>query len=395
MPGYQFIHIETYSRVPSKNNKKQSILGIVKEAERHSTASLHIANPQPPLSLYGDTPLKMAKKLINTSEKCVDAMGRKLRKDAQILLAGVASYPIPTDSLEFDDDNFNEWLRLTLSFLKSEYGNNLKSVIGHFGDEPYNHVHFYCHPSPSIKNTINIRDVHIGMKQRDTVPDKGEGSGKKRRKLYKDAMRQFQDRYYEKVAKLCGQSRIGPKRNRLTRKEWRDEQLSSEKQAEALKNINKYVLAKNDAIKAKKNNALILQTLKKEEMIAEQKLMNKIAVENDNSFFKSKKIQHLMQVLKDKNKEKSKISKKLKTMSNERNILEKKLEEKSMATTSYQKENQFLMKKISSLLNTLDKYKKSITSLNLNYSKLVNFIKSGNSIPSSFLNTKVGGTYER
>ncbi len=32
--GFQFIHIEPYSRIPSKNNKRQSAQGVIKEAMR-------------------------------------------------------------------------------------------------------------------------------------------------------------------------------------------------------------------------------------------------------------------------------------------------------------------------------------------------------------------------
>ena len=60
MSGYQFFHVETYARTPSRTGKKQSIGGLAREAERHPNACLHIEKPQKPLIIFGDAPFVVA-----------------------------------------------------------------------------------------------------------------------------------------------------------------------------------------------------------------------------------------------------------------------------------------------------------------------------------------------
>lgn len=57
--GYQFIHVETYARVSSRNNKKQSAMAIARECERTVGAIPHIESPKPYTLLYGITPKKL------------------------------------------------------------------------------------------------------------------------------------------------------------------------------------------------------------------------------------------------------------------------------------------------------------------------------------------------
>lgn len=266
MSGYQFFHVETYARTPSKTGKKQSIIGLVREAERHPSACLHIDTPETPTLLFGEWPSAVANNLLQLAEQAKDSRGRKLRKDAQILLAGVASYPIPSAKVNRDCPRLQQWLKLNLEFLKNEYGSSLKSCLLHL-EESRPHIHFYCHPNLSNEDTLNIRDIHCGMKLRDSVPDKGIGSGKLRSRLYKQAMRDQQDRYYSQVGIKCGLTRIGPKTRKLSRKEWVYEQenakrqqvlLESEQRNEQMLSALKQTKAKNLDLLCKNNKLLKL-----------------------------------------------------------------------------------------------------------------------------------------
>ncbi|MDX2371034.1 MAG: plasmid recombination protein [Colwellia sp.] len=271
MSGYQFFHIETYARTPSRTGKKQSILGLVREAERHPNACLHIEKPQKPTLLYGNWPSEAANALLKMAEQAKDSKARRLRKDAQILLAGVASYPIPSNQVDIDCPKLKIWLHLNLNFLKAEYGNALKSVIIHL-EESHPHIHFYCHPELNDENRLNIRDIHGGMKLRDSVPDKGVGSGKLRSRLYKQAMRDQQDRYHQVVGLECGLARIGPKTRKLSRKEWMYEQQNAKRQQKLLEaeKVNKQVLSQIEQAKSK-NLELVYKN---------QKLLNRLEKEN-------------------------------------------------------------------------------------------------------------------
>jgi hypothetical protein len=294
MSGYQFIHVDTYARIPNKNFNKQSIWGIVHEADRVPHACLHIENPKKPILLYGEQLSKMAQKLYDLADKCRDSLGRKTRKDAQLLLAGVASYPKKSQDIEYNDEHFQRWLKLSVQFLKDEYGDYLRSIILHFDDELFPHYHFYCYPNPDENNRLNIRDVHVGMKARDTVSDKGLGSGKKRRKLYKDAMRAFQDRYYSKVGISSGLSRLGPKRQRMTRKEWRDEQNRCdrlkyyEQQKIEIEKLSKTLSQSNE------QKEQLLEKLKDEKKSIEKENFHSLEISQASWFSKSSKVDYLV-----------------------------------------------------------------------------------------------------
>jgi hypothetical protein len=305
MSGFQFIHIDTYARIPNAKFSKQGIWGVVHEAGRVPHACLHIKKPERPILLYGEELNKMAQKLYDLADKARDSLGRKTRKDAQLLLAGVASYPKKSQDTEYHDEHFQNWLKLSIQFLKDEYGDCLQSIILHFSDEIYPHIHFYSHPKPDENNMLNIRDIHVGMKARDTVSDKGLGSGKKRRKLYKDAMRAFQDRYYSKVAISSGLSRLGPKRQRMTRKEWHDEQNRSDRlryYEQQKTQIEKFSITLSQSNEQKEK---LLEELKDEKKSIEKENFHNLELSQKSWFSKSSKVGYLLgknNKLKDDNK---------------------------------------------------------------------------------------------
>ncbi|EGR3003613.1 mobilization protein, partial [Vibrio parahaemolyticus] len=139
--SYQFIHIETYARFSSRSNKKQSAKAIAEECERTLYANPHIKNPKPYHLLFGMKPSEVVKKAEAQAEKAKDKLGRKLRKDAQILLAGVVSYPVSMSELDLNCDEFKFWVRANHTFLKEKYGERYKSLVLHT-DENYPHCHF-------------------------------------------------------------------------------------------------------------------------------------------------------------------------------------------------------------------------------------------------------------
>lgn len=220
MSGYQFIHIESFGRLPGKGFKKQSMEGVVKEAERHPSACKHIETPHPPKLHYGVMPSLVVEELSKLSEQKKDPLGRKIRKDAQLLLAGVVSYPTPIEKLNVDDRRFQLWQSSTLRFLQDQFGENLRSILSH-SDEQYFHFHFYV----SIdSDNFHIRSVHPGYAAHDSV---NSDKKKDKNEAYKNAMRQFQDDYYNAAGRISGLTRIGPKAQRITRKEWRHQQQAA------------------------------------------------------------------------------------------------------------------------------------------------------------------------
>lgn len=213
--GYQFIHLETYARYAGKN--KRSAIEIALEAEREPDHCTHIAEPKPYVLIHGCTPIEAVTKATMQADLAKDTKGRKLRKDAQIIVVGVASYPKPVAELDPDDQDFKKWVQLNHNFLIKKYGDNYVSCVGHFsGDERFPHIHFYIIPSTGEKSQLDMASIHPGIKAQRAV----NGGRKKKITAYSEAMRGFQDDYYNDVASRIGLTRDGPRRRRLTRKEW-------------------------------------------------------------------------------------------------------------------------------------------------------------------------------
>jgi len=244
MSGYQFIHIESYAKIPSRSKKKQSARNVAREAERAPDACPHIESPQPYKKMYGMTPSQAVDLAEERALKAKDSCGRKLRKDAQILLGGVVSYPVPMSQLSPDDPDLKKWLKHNFDFLILNYGDTLKSVDAHF-DESYFHLHYYCVPDIDKNARMNIGQIHPGVLARDSI---GGKQAKEKMRAYKKAMRDFQDSYYEAVGKPCGLTREGAKKRRLSRSEWKAEQAIAERLASSMKFID---FANNESLKLK------------------------------------------------------------------------------------------------------------------------------------------------
>lgn len=241
--SYQFIHIEAYARVGSNQKGKSTkwnIHQIAGEAMRNDEDCKHVEHPQEPTVLFGVDAYAAADMAQKWAETSVDASGRKLRKDGSCLLAGVISFPegrTEDDWKAFRDDS--------IKYLKDKYGENLKSVIEH-RDESNLHIHFYSVP----KNGQKFEDIHDGKKA--VLEAKKENSkilkGDQNR-LYIKAMKEFQEDFYNEVAIKHGMTKTGPKRERLTREEWKARKEYALKQSEEIKNIT---LLKDQAIQAGK-----------------------------------------------------------------------------------------------------------------------------------------------
>ncbi|SUX54604.1 plasmid recombination protein [Chromobacterium vaccinii] len=234
MSGYQFFHIESYSRhgaVQKRQGRdgkistvrKWSIWDIAEEAERTRGHCDHVDDPQPPRILYGCCPWDAANLAAEWASQAQDEKGRKLRKDGLCLLAGVASLPASRMS---DWEGFRT---ATIEWLKNEYRERLVSVIEHL-DEAHPHLHFYAVPNSEDR----FDDLHAGRKAAAQVKKLGKKKGEQN-SAYCSAMRDLQDRFYTEVGIRQGLARTGPGRRRATRFEWRVEQRTNMAIAKALR----------------------------------------------------------------------------------------------------------------------------------------------------------------
>jgi hypothetical protein len=221
MAGFQYAHVEVYSQAKTSRKKSDwTAFEIVAEAERSPGSCDHVTNPKDPELLYGTLPSEALKAVIQILQLQRDPRGRRIRKDTPCLVAGVASYPMPANA-----DNQNEirrWVMDCIRHLKVEFGPCLKSVLLHM-DEQFPHLHFFA-TAPDGR----AKSIHPGHRLA-----KNAGKG-----VFKKAMSSWLDRWHEVVSRRHGMARTGPKRERLTREEWKARQQSAELLAKADKIID-------------------------------------------------------------------------------------------------------------------------------------------------------------
>lgn len=251
-PKSQWMHLELYSRSgtlnKSEKNTKTSVGGVVNEAIRTPGFVDHIlqdgGKPSPPSYTYsvdGKTLDQHMGEILTQVETERDPMGRKIRADKNILLAGTASYPKPVKADNWTPDdrqNYELWKEQTLDFLKTQFGENLICVLEH-QDEAYPHLHFYAVNRQRISETPIL---HPGHASNIKLEKEAKSNGKKPNssemtKAYRAAMRDFQDAYYNEVSVYCGFDRLGPKVQRMNRNEWKARKQSNKKMRDVVRKL--------------------------------------------------------------------------------------------------------------------------------------------------------------
>lgn len=228
--GIQFAHINWYSQkgAATKRNftgshgtergRGWSNAEILAEATRKHGHCAHVEAPQPPTFIHGSIEdieeaidLWTASQAIKVTKKDGTIATRKMRSDAPSMAAGVIS--LPRDRLE-DWPAFRDQ---ALSALQDKYGDRLRCVLTH-EDERHPHLHFYVVARPGE----DFGAVHEGYKASREARDL---PGNKIRTAYNDAMSKWQDWVQEAIAKPFALARLGPGRQRLSRKAWKADEV--------------------------------------------------------------------------------------------------------------------------------------------------------------------------
>ncbi|KGM89661.1 Multidrug resistance efflux pump [Roseovarius mucosus DSM 17069] len=234
MSGPQFMHLQSYAR--KANERGQSVEQVLAEASRAPEYSKHVADPRPPSLVYGVT----ADEVRRLHDEMVAAGGvevtlkdgrtarRGIRKDRHTLLTAVASHPLPTDLVNTKPDaraDYERWREHNLAWLKARFGDKLVSVIEHW-DEKHPHIHAYILPLDDP--TCSARQLNPAWQAKEEAMEVARSAGhddKAALKLgnaaYRARARELQDHYYEHVSLACGLTRTGPKRERLSRQQWK------------------------------------------------------------------------------------------------------------------------------------------------------------------------------
>jgi len=234
--GYQFIHLESFSR--KGDDKGRSTTFVLAEARREPAASVHVTNPAPPVVVFGVdvANVEALHDAAADAARTVPKAGtpRKLRQDHKTLHTVIASHPYTMEEVRADAAMRAEceaWEKRTINWLRSQYGDDLKSVVRH-EDESHYHLHAYVVPT----NDPEMRALrhHPGVVAKRAVMTAGPNDGEDTKALskradreYKAAMRAWQDSYHEVVGIPCGLARLGPRRRNLPRGEWQREQAQA------------------------------------------------------------------------------------------------------------------------------------------------------------------------
>lgn len=279
--GYQFIHIEAYGdRVPAKAPDKLTMAEVAEENERQPDAVPHVLRPTKPYLVYGMMPVEvvaLAREHLDKGKTRVGEGLRKLRADANLVVAGVVSQPFTSAEIRSNIELFSRylcWEKDTVEWLQKRYGMALRSVVRH-QDEKHFHLHFWVLDGLERQGDVDIihgvNRVHDGYGAKKKAREAG-ATKKEQDRQYKAAMRAYQDSYYLEVGIRHGLARTGPKRRRLSRREWQEEKAQGLATQEATMHAAKLA---RDAEEAKQLTKLAQQEMRRvnqETMIVEAKL---------------------------------------------------------------------------------------------------------------------------
>jgi len=351
----QFIHIETYSdkkQARKKNKNGNEILdrdsdfrettssGVLNEALRVDGYCDHVDFPEEPIVLYG-VDIHGVEALVadyRANFKLIDSKGkqRALRKDACALLAG-------TISLKREDiEDWEDYKKASIEFLKNKYGHKLKSIIEHTDEKPL-HIHFFV---VADHNEV-LNDLHEGKKAVSDIRKKNRRSAKEDKKeqksAYNKAMVAFQDDFYISVAKKFGFSRTGekPRTRIINTGEYKKAEKERLLQIEMIEEKKNEVEKLNNTLKNKNN---LINEVKKE---ARKDAFNFIIDDfnNKNLFnktitsitFNKNKIKNHDLLLNDNNL----LNKKLKFTENRKNIYKNRFQKEQEKNNKLNSENEY------------------------------------------------------
>ena len=263
--GYQFLHIGNYSRAGSNQGGKTKFSAgqILAEQGREDGACDHVKDPQKPELLFGVEPGEVLGMANAWADQAKDSIGRNLRKDGNVLVAGVIS--LPSD----EKSKFDAFAKDSIDWLQDKYGDRLKSVVAHH-DEAHPHLHFSVVPNHGER----FEEIHEGRKAVVQAKEQGLLKGDQN-KAYKEAMKGLQSDFYEKVGAKHGLTKTGPARERLTREEWKERQ----EQARAIADRTKKLETKEATYDQRKAQAMAHLDKRKEGLDK----MEKAVKERENS----------------------------------------------------------------------------------------------------------------
>lgn len=260
MSGPQFLHLQSFSRKPNKIG--QSVQQVLDEAARELEFSMHVDGPKPPNLIYGMPPQRVRKMhdelvaagYVEATLKDGTIAKRGIRKDRHTLLTAVASYPLLTEQVadgSADRAEYERWIELNISWLKEMFGDRLVSVVEHV-DEKYPHIHAFILPLGDA--SCCARHLNPAWQVKEEAEALARESGKPSKeavkfgnRAYRARGRELQDEYFTEVGLPAGLTRLGPKRERLSREQWKQRKEQARRDGDLHRQMSERVESLADA----------------------------------------------------------------------------------------------------------------------------------------------------
>lgn len=228
--GFQFAHVQWAGKTKAakrqlskashgtERGKGWSAAELLAEASREPGHCSHVEHPMPPTLIFG-LPLSEVEKradawavsqTVSVKMKNGNLVQRKMRSDGPVIAAGVISLP---------RDRILDWPAFrdnAVAQLQKKHGDRLVSAVEHL-DEAHPHLHYYLVPLPG-ESFGAVHDGYAASREARAQPDN------KIRSAYNAAMSGWQDWVQEHIAGPFGLARTGPRRERLSRKAWKEDE---------------------------------------------------------------------------------------------------------------------------------------------------------------------------
>jgi hypothetical protein len=213
----QFLRIETYALRPSGG--RWSVRQVLAEAYRLPGDCPHIAAPDARVLEGPETPGPILGACEAVMDRARDAAGRRARGSTPVLLSAVASYP---DALAGADEEARgrmaRWRDRVIKTWREWWGSQLVAIVEHLDEARY-HLHGLV-VAPLRAGRVAMGEIFPAVAARQTARETGQ-TKRMQDRAYKTGLRALQDAFHAAVSAFEGHARVGPRRQRLTRQEWR------------------------------------------------------------------------------------------------------------------------------------------------------------------------------
>lgn len=254
MQGYSFAHMETWSQKGGQQSKRKNgqrawtVSNILDEAERKFLACDHVDVPDTDPFIFPGS-CKTIDELREAHEQVCKVKvpcnytnpktGKKsrryktVRKDAHTLFTAVFSLPVRSSEALADPLLLFECKQILSQAIEHETS-RVRRLGGEFAlgvlhtDEEFIHVHFMA-LNPTVGS---VNELHPGKAARDELRrsyDWGPIDTGQANRVYCDEMRRWQDNLHEQVFSKAGLLRFGPRRDRLSRTDYKKLKQAQEK----------------------------------------------------------------------------------------------------------------------------------------------------------------------